>query len=97
MKHHQHHEQFYFFETKRCSNSKKYEKKSQIKKIPYYNFSTSTEKSATESDFPHKGHLLEKLPIVSFNDLSSFIVFIIFPQLPHSISTDRLQLVKMSI
>ena len=50
---------------------------------------TSIEKSTEDSGFPHKGHLLDKPSIKSFNGLSSVIVLIIFPQLPHSMSTDK--------
>ena len=51
--------------------------------------STSIEKSTEDSGFPHKGHLWDKPSIKSFNGLSSVIVLIIFPQLPHSMSTDK--------
>ena len=50
---------------------------------------TSIEKSTADGGFPHKGHLLEKLSIISFNGLSNVITFIIFPQLPHSMSIDK--------
>jgi len=44
-------------------------------------------KSETDKDFPQDGHLLEKLCMQSFIDLSLIIFLITFPQFPHTMST----------